>query len=100
MRYTERDPSDDAAPWIQAISQEVEQQCSRLGWPLPKLVVEPGRWLVAQAGVALYSVGAQKETAAGVHVVALDGGMADNPRVALYQARLRPGSSRPRPRRR
>ena len=87
MRYTERDPSDDAAPWIQAISQEVAQQCSRLGWPLPKLVVEPGRWLVAQAGVALYSVGAQKETAAGDHIVALDGGMADNPRVALYQAR-------------
>jgi diaminopimelate decarboxylase len=87
VRYIERDPSDDAAPWIQAISQEVEQQCGRLGWPLPRLVVEPGRWLVARAGVALYSVGAQKESANGNHIVALDGGMADNPRVALYQAR-------------
>ncbi|MCX8023636.1 MAG: diaminopimelate decarboxylase, partial [Thermanaerothrix sp.] len=56
-------------------------------WPLPRLVIEPGRWLVAQAGVAIYRVGSQKRTADGVQIIAVDGGMADNPRVALYGAR-------------
>ncbi|MGB9801275.1 MAG: diaminopimelate decarboxylase, partial [Thermanaerothrix sp.] len=45
------------------------------------------RWLIAQAGVAIYRVGSQKRTVDGVQIIAVDGGMADNPRVALYGAR-------------
>lgn len=86
VRYTEHDPDDSAEPWIKAVSQTVEEECQRRGWPLPKLVVEPGRWLAARSGVALYRVGAQKTTPDGIRVVAIDGGLADNPRVALYQA--------------
>jgi diaminopimelate decarboxylase len=59
----------------------------RHDWPYPKLVLEPGRWLAGRAGVAVYSIGMQKTTPNGVHIIAVDGGLADNPRVALYQAR-------------
>jgi diaminopimelate decarboxylase len=87
VRYTEEDPDDDPLPWVRAGSGTVQQACSRLGWPMPKLVLEPGRWLIARAGVAVYRVGAQKATPSGMRMIAVDGGLADNPRVALYQAR-------------
>jgi diaminopimelate decarboxylase len=87
VRYTELDPPDDPAPWIETVCQAVVTGCERRGWRLPRLVIEPGRWLVARAGVAVYTVGTQKETASGAWVVAVDGGMADNPRPALYGAR-------------
>ena len=48
-------------------------------WPLPHLVIEPGRFTVARAGVALYSIGSQKQTPDGQHIIAVDGGIADNP---------------------
>ena len=54
---------------------------------MPRLVVEPGRSVVGAAGVTLYRVGAVKRTAAGVVYAAVDGGMSDNPRPALYGAR-------------
>jgi diaminopimelate decarboxylase len=73
--------------WAEGVCGTVIEECSRLGWPLPRLVLEPGRSLVARAGVALYRVGTQKTTPSGLHVVAVDGGLADNPRHALYQAR-------------
>lgn len=63
------------------------QGCERYCWPLPRLVIEPGRWLIARAGVAIYRVGSQKRSVDGVQIIAVDGGMADNPRVALYGAR-------------
>jgi diaminopimelate decarboxylase len=55
--------------------------------PLPELVLEPGRSVVGTCGVTLYTVGAVKETDAGVTYVAVDGGMSDNPRPVLYGAR-------------
>ncbi len=53
----------------------------------PRLTVEPGRSIVGPAGTTLYRVGAIKRTSTGRCFVNVDGGMADNPRVALYQAR-------------
>ncbi len=87
VRYTGEDPDDDAGPWVEALSGTLQEQCRRLGWPLPGLILEPGRWIVARAGMALYTVGATKTAGDGTRIVALDGGMADNPRPALYQAR-------------
>ena len=52
-----------------------------------RLIVEPGRSLVGHAGVTLYRVGAVKESGGGVVYVAIDGGMSDNPRPQLYDAR-------------
>jgi diaminopimelate decarboxylase len=80
-------PANDPAEWVRAVSGAVQSEFGRRGWPLPRLVMEPGRWLVARAGVALYSVGTIKTAGDGTRFVAVDGGMADNPRPALYQAR-------------
>ncbi len=77
----------DPLPWIRAVAEAVQTEFGRRGWPLPRLVIEPGRWLVARAGIALYSIGTTKTAGDGTRFVAVDGGMADNPRPALYQAR-------------
>lgn len=87
VRYTEEDPFIDPRIWIEAIARQIKFECEKRGWPLPLLVIEPGRFLVAQAGVALYTVGSQKDTPDGQHIIAVDGGIADNPRVALYSAK-------------
>jgi diaminopimelate decarboxylase len=55
--------------------------------PVPTLVIEPGRSIIARAGVAVYRVGARKQTAAGITYLFIDGGMADNIRPALYGAK-------------
>ena len=65
----------------------LKKECKSRGWPLPHLVIEPGRFTVARAGVAVYTIGSQKQTPDGQHIVAVDGGIADNPRVALYNAK-------------
>jgi diaminopimelate decarboxylase len=57
------------------------------GLPEPKVVLEPGRSLVSRAGVTLYTVGGVKRASAATTYVAVDGGMSDNPRPALYNAR-------------
>lgn len=85
--YHEDDlPHPSVEPYIAFVAQELATGCSRRGLPLPRLQVEPGRSLVAQAGVAIYRVGAVKQTPARRWLL-LDGGMADNPRPALYGAR-------------
>ena len=84
--YTLDDKDGDPRPWLMAVCQEVQEQYSKRGWKLPKLVLEPGRWLVARAGVAVYTVGTEKITADNTHILAVDGGLADNPRPALYHA--------------
>src|SRR5262249_59604284 len=77
-----------------AIEPSVEALCSHLtdaliahGLPLPELVLEPGRSIVGPAGTTLYRVGAVKQAADGTVYAAVDGGMSDNPRPALYDAR-------------
>ena len=62
VRYTDADPSDDAEPWVRTVAEAVQEACNAYKWPLPRLVLEPGRWLVARAGVAVYTVGTQKTT--------------------------------------
>jgi diaminopimelate decarboxylase len=88
VTYSDADPTptEGVEDWVKAVSESVQAGCQKLDWPLPRLVIEPGRWIVAQAGMALYSVGTTK-LAGETHIVAVDGGMADNPRPALYQAR-------------
>lgn len=87
VKYVEDEQPIDPRLWIVSISRTISEECTCRGWPLPLLVIEPGRLTVAQAGVALYTIGAQKLTPDGQHIVAVDGGIADNPRVALYGAK-------------
>jgi diaminopimelate decarboxylase len=87
VRYTPDDPLAPLSDWVEAVSEAVQAECRQSGWPLPKLILEPGRWIVGQAGVVLYTVGACKTSGDGRQWVAVDGGMADNLRPALYAAR-------------
>jgi len=57
------------------------------GLPVPTIILEPGRSIIARAGVAVYRIGARKHTAGGITYLFVDGGMADNIRPALYGAR-------------
>jgi diaminopimelate decarboxylase len=70
--------------FAEAITTAVAEGCERHGLGRPKLVIEPGRSLVGRACVALYSVGSRKELPGVRTYVAVDGGMADNIRPAIY----------------
>ena len=72
---------------VETIVQHLAERLIAHGLPLPELIVEPGRSIADRAGVTLYTVGAIKHTAAGVVYAAVDGGMSDNPRPTLYDAR-------------
>ena len=84
--YTTGDEAVDIESWTSALCRHVFGAAAGRGWPAPKLVVEPGRWLVAPAALALYTVGSVKKDPSGIYWAALDGGMGDNPRPELYQA--------------
>ncbi len=71
------------------IRAELEDGCARTGLPVPRLTLEPGRAIVGPAGVAVYRVLAVKRTGDRTFV-AVDGGMSDNPRPALYGVRYAP----------
>ena len=79
-------PQPDIDEYVQVIAREVVKRCRLSSLALPTLHLEPGRSLVARAGVALYRVGAVKRRKQRTWLL-VDGGMADNPRHALYGAR-------------
>ncbi len=84
--YNLHDQGGDPTPWIQTVGSAIQAEFQKRAWPLPRLVIEPGRWIAGRAGMAIYSVGAIKTAGDGTRFVAIDGGMADNLRPALYQA--------------
>ena len=87
VAYHEDDlPHPDPGVYIRFVAEAVLAGCRARGLSLPHLHLEPGRSLVARAGVAVYRVGAVKRTAHRTWLL-LDGGLADNPRPALYGAR-------------
>ncbi|MCS7254661.1 MAG: diaminopimelate decarboxylase [Armatimonadota bacterium] len=87
VRYTEEDDPPTIEDFIGAVCEAIMNECKRYSLPLPTLVVEPGRSIVGEAGLTLYTIGVVKEIP-GVRVyVSVDGGMSDNPRPALYGAR-------------
>lgn len=78
-------PSPDA--YAAVVVDSLRAALAEAGLPEPYLTVEPGRAIVARAGVALYTVGARKEMPGVRTYVSVDGGMADNIRPAMYDAR-------------
>jgi diaminopimelate decarboxylase len=87
IAYTETDSAPDVRASVQRTATALAGLLGERGLPLPELVLEPGRSIAGPAGVTLYTVGAIKRTEAGVTYAAVDGGMADNPRPAMYGAR-------------
>jgi len=82
--YTKYDRSVDYTKAIADMSRVIAEQCEKNGIKMPKIILEPGRSLVAAAGVTLYTVGSVKEIPGFRKYVSVDGGMTDNPRYALY----------------
>ena len=79
-------PATQTAVYAKAIASRITVKCRELGLASPRLIVEPGRAIVGQAGVALYNVGTVKDIPGVRCYVSVDGGMADNIRPALYEA--------------
>jgi diaminopimelate decarboxylase len=88
VQYTLDSPVPLISAYAEAITSSVINGCQKFGLARPRLIIEPGRSMVAQAGVALYMVGVVKDIPGVRCYVSVDGGMADNIRPALYQARL------------
>jgi diaminopimelate decarboxylase len=75
------------AEFVTSVLAELERTFRMEQLPLPQVILEPGRSLVGRAGTTLYTVGSVKRVASRTIYVAVDGGMSDNPRPALYGAR-------------
>ena len=84
VRYLESDPEIDIAANIAEISQHMKSHCLSLGIDMPAIRMEPGRSIVADAGMTVYTAGTVKRIPGYKNYVSVDGGMADNPRFALY----------------
>jgi diaminopimelate decarboxylase len=87
VRYTLDSVVPTTADYARAVTGKLDSLISELGPTRPRLIVEPGRAIVAQAGVALYKVGAIKEIPGVKKYVCVDGGISDNIRPALYGAK-------------
>lgn len=87
ITYTPDSPTPSIADFAHVIASAVLDGSKELALEPPRLIVEPGRSIVGQAGVALYTVGAIKEIPGVRKYVSVDGGIGDNIRPALYGAR-------------
>lgn len=84
VKYVESDPTIDIEANIHEVAKSVKRKCASLGLDMPKILMEPGRSIVADAGMTLYTVGTVKTIPGYKNYVSIDGGMTDNPRFALY----------------
>ncbi|NGY78849.1 diaminopimelate decarboxylase [Bacillus megaterium] len=87
IRYTEEDQPIPVSQYVKVIIEEVKKQSKQLEVEIPEIWIEPGRSLVGDAGTTLYSIGSRKHVPNVREYVAIDGGMNDNIRPALYQAK-------------
>lgn len=84
VRYREEDPILDIANEIRRIGKFIHNKAKELSISVPKILMEPGRSIVGDAGLTLYTVGTIKTIPGYKNYVSVDGGMSDNPRFALY----------------
>lgn len=86
IRYVESDDPPSIDTWVQVVASAVAKACEERQLSLPRLLCEPGRSLVAAAGVTLYRLGSRKEVPGLRTYLSVDGGMSDNPRPITYQS--------------
>jgi diaminopimelate decarboxylase len=87
IRYTEEDKPLQPAVYVEDMMKSIQSEIGHLEYPMPEIWIEPGRSLVGDAGTTLYTIGSQKEVPGVRNYLAVDGGMSDNIRPALYQAK-------------
>ncbi len=85
-KYVEGDAPINYDEYIRSVSEVVRVESEKLGIPCPFILMEPGRSIVADAGLTMYTVGAVKEIPNIRTYISVDGGMADNPRFIMYDA--------------
>lgn len=84
--YTAEDHPLPVGEYMRLVADSAKDRAKELDFPFPFIVIEPGRSVVACAGITLYTIGGIKEIPGVRSYVRIDGGMTDNPRYALYQA--------------
>ncbi|MBO8154897.1 MAG: diaminopimelate decarboxylase [Bacillaceae bacterium] len=87
IKYTEDDHPKPLEHYVEALVKEVKNQVELRNLPLPEIWIEPGRSIVGDAAISLYTIGSIKEIPGVRKYVSVDGGMNDNIRPALYQAK-------------
>ncbi|KKO52046.1 diaminopimelate decarboxylase [Paenibacillus sp. DMB20] len=87
IRYVEGDTPLHVSQYVKAITDAVKNHFAGINEEMPEIWVEPGRSIVGDAGTTLYTVGTSKDIPGVRKYVAVDGGMTDNPRPALYESR-------------
>jgi len=85
--YYYGDEPREPQEWAESVMLTVKEKCQEIGVKVPKVIVEPGRAISSPAGITLYTIGSINEVAGVRKYVAVDGGMTDNPRPALYGAK-------------
>ena len=84
VSYVDGDGHIDITSKTESVAETIRENCERLGIAYPKIILEPGRSIVADAGMTLYTAGAMKVIESYKSYISVDGGMTDNPRYALY----------------
>ncbi|MDR1453634.1 MAG: diaminopimelate decarboxylase [Candidatus Margulisbacteria bacterium] len=87
ITHLEKETPPPVVDYARIISQELKYHCEKRRLPLPRLIVEPGRSIAGRAGVTLYTIGAVKNNQNIRKYLFVDGGMSDNPRPMLYDAK-------------
>lgn len=87
IRYTENDEPLDNRLYIETMVAAVKANSEELNIPMPEIWIEPGRSIAGNAGISLYTIGSTKEIPGIRNYVSVDGGMSDNIRPALYEAK-------------
>ncbi|GIO91888.1 diaminopimelate decarboxylase [Paenibacillus lactis] len=87
IRYVDGDTPLHVSDYVKAITDAVKTHFAGIDSELPEIWVEPGRSIVGEAGTTLYTVGTSKDIPGVRKYVAVDGGMTDNPRPALYESK-------------
>ena len=87
VKYTDEDCPPSVYEIADVIIESLQKNIEKYGIEPPSLFIEPGRSIISTAGVTLYTVGSSKQVPKGKKYVAVDGGMADNPRPSMYQAK-------------
>nr|WP_249294677.1 diaminopimelate decarboxylase [Fumia xinanensis] len=87
IRYSDEDTPVPYVEYMKEVSAMIQKKAEELSFPQPFILIEPGRSIVGEAGTTLYTVGSIKKIPGIRTYVAVDGGMCDNPRYALYQSK-------------
>lgn len=87
VHYSEEDEQMDIKKCLNNLLGLIKDGIENMDMSIPKLMIEPGRSIVANAGTTLYKIGGTKQTYGGKQYMFVDGGMTDNPRTALYDAK-------------